>query len=318
MYRLILFLVCTLVGNCAYSIDKEIHPLVTYEAIKQFNTCASMQGERGGPISELHAEIISDYTRKEDDVTVDRVNNWHFYDHYRGDEYAMPAHKSLHRIYKKRIDSFESAYWSSNEMEYYEAAGRIIHYIQDMAIPAHVAPNYHAKPEKLWQRIFVSHKPDPVDSLMNPNNFSYEVSPTHCKKLYASNDMKRKEYLGSPNIYFLLFQDLLVTFAENTRKAIRDTKFPRQSKTFEEEFWLLRSPDLENEYPSSVKKSFAPYGNYNNRERFNLHSGVCKEHENGSLCKAFVQARYKETIDFTVRALMYISDSVYTPEDIKN
>jgi len=299
-------LVCIFLVDTAQSIDKEIHPLITDHAIKQYNLCATTIGLP--KYSDRHAKIISEYSGKEDDVTLDRVLNWHFYDHYRDSDYAMSAHKSLHRIFKERIHSLESALKLSNDEDFYESAGRILHYIQDMAIPAHVAPNYHAKAEKKWQKIFVRNEPDSLDILMNPNNFTYVIAPGRCELLYELNEKKNEEYSNSQNIYFSLLQDLLVTFAENTRKEIVETKFPGSKYTFEEEFWILRSPEQEHSYPGSIKKGFAPYGKYNDRERFNLDSGICIEYDNGDLCKAFIAKRYRETIDFTIRVLMYISD----------
>ena len=305
-YRALFILVCIFLVDTAQSIDKEIHPIITFEAINQFNGCARKLGI--SPVPDSYAAILAEYSGREDDLTLDRVLNWHFYDHYRDSDYAMSAYKSLHRIFKERIDSIVLALKSSNDEDFYEAAGRILHYIQDMAIPAHVAPNYHVKAEKKWQSIFVRNEPDPLDILMNPNNFTYEIPPGRCEFLYELNEKKFEEYSNTQNIYFSLFQDLLVTFAENTREEIVETKFPGSKYTFEEEFWILRSPEQEHRYPGSIKKGFAPYGKYNDRERFSLDSGICIKYDNGDLCKAFIAKRYSETINFTIRALMYISD----------
>jgi hypothetical protein len=100
---------------------------------------------------------------------------------------------------------------------------------------------------------------------------------------------------------------LLVSLAKNTRNAIQATSFPGSQVTFEDEFWTLRNHNDEP-YNGVEKKGFAPYGTQNIRDRFNLDAAPCNNGENGNICKDFVEERYKNIIDATIQALMYISD----------
>ncbi len=85
-------------------------------------------------------------TKKEDDPTLSRGKNWHFY----------PANKTISKkrlwliqptslsILRKREDDLLKSVENGTSEEIYITLGRIIHHIQDMSTPTHVVPVYHA------------------------------------------------------------------------------------------------------------------------------------------------------------------------------
>lgn len=316
---------CTLFVGNVQAIDKDLHKPVTEEAIKQFNNICAKELELA-PIGGAAAKRIALYTEKEDVISLwnlQRLFNWHFYDHYAVSgnpddaKYILSAGKSMHRTFNNRTEDFtEIITKDKSDKKYYEVSGRILHYLQDVGIPAHVGPNYHVKPDKWYEKIFVKSQPDPFDSLVNPTSNSYNLSASHCRQLYKENE-KAKNKLGSDPKK--LFQGLLIELAENTRTAVRKGKFPNSGVKFEEAFWSIYDPTEEGSYPPGIKPKFAPYGKsipYNEktqRTRFNLGALPCTGANEGTVCKDFVKTRYEAIIDTTLRALMYIVEFRKTP-----
>lgn len=306
MKTIITLLTLLLVSSGAEAIDKKFHPKITNQALEHFKTCAKELSLRD--FNAYERDRIATYTAKEDDASLDRITNWHFYDKYTGTEYAMPEHKSLHRIFNHRIEKFSAALKYDVNREVLSNAGRIIHYLQDAGIPAHVAPNYHAKPNEWYERIFTKDKGDPFDSLMDPALNSYTIDAKGCRDLYNTNSSEWNEAHSTKKPFITLFNNLLVELAEKTRDTIQKTYFPGSDKSFEYEFWNLRSVKQGHNPAIDTLDDFAAYG-HNDRNRFSAKHYPCNENEaNQEKCRTFITGQYKEIMDTTIRALMYINE----------
>lgn len=285
-----------LVSSNVIAIDKHIHPHITQDTIKQYNACA--QRHKLSPITVNEALLISEQTLKEDDASIDRACNWHFYDSYRvkGDiDNALPEKKSLHRVFNRRSSTLTKALATEGcVMRFFSASGSLLHYLQDMGVPAHVAPNYHAKPDSWFESLLVEAEPDPIDGLLHPAFSGYSISDKTCDDLYLDVKEKKNEFTTPVSFFNALLNEL----ADKTRQAVNSTTLPSTSRSFEYEFWTLRT---------SRHKDFAPYGFKDERNRFNLDAPPCNLEENRSTCKNFVAKQYKNTVHTGIKALIYIA-----------
>lgn len=131
-----LILSCTLLASClllqCFAFDKETHRLISLRAAEIYRACVSRP--------EFPAVAFAQGAFDEDDKDpLDRIFNWHFYDagHFPTQERFFET--TLGRIFALRVAQFDAA----PEDDRWYPAGRVAHYIQDMAAPAHVVPVYH-------------------------------------------------------------------------------------------------------------------------------------------------------------------------------
>lgn len=289
----------------AYAIDAKLHPEITRHAIAEYNRCVDAAHGTGKKLDEQAGAVIVKYTEKEDAFSLPRYRNWHFFDAYSGRPHAMKEQYSLHRIYKQRIGEFITALNEKKNDDLSEASGRILHYVQDMAVPSHVAPNYHVKIP------LIANKPDLFDGYLDPKQITYTLTSEHCQKLRDQNREAGAENKTSKEAVGGFFDDLLKKLAAETRKEM-EAKIPANSpsmrdKTWTEVFWPMRDPVQDALYPKGTKPGFAPYAGGDDEKRFNLTSGICAEEGNNDACRQFVESRYKAAVDASVRLLMYVT-----------
>ncbi|WP_373000197.1 hypothetical protein [Sulfurimonas sp.] len=119
----------------------EAHRMITDIAISR---CGDVLSEK---MKSFKTEIIQGTDDEDSTQFYSRITNWHF---YRAND-LIP--KTVNRYYgeckttsedilQKRIDDMKS--FSTDDKEYYNNLGRVIHHIQDMSTPSHVVPVYHA------------------------------------------------------------------------------------------------------------------------------------------------------------------------------
>lgn len=137
----------------AYSVDN--HKDLTRISIKIFNQCASDSFEESWitPLDETEEFRLIDGSYSEDEDYFDKTTNWHFYDREGSIGRESPlkifkkiiAEPTMHSRFNQleitvrnlvKIDGIRS--WQP-----YEAAGKLIHYLQDVTVPAHVVPIFH-------------------------------------------------------------------------------------------------------------------------------------------------------------------------------
>jgi hypothetical protein len=76
-----------------------------------------------------------------------RATHWHFYNRNEKLEPLWLVQRNLDAIFNKRIKKLNELLVKpdADPVAVYEQAGRVLHYIQDMSVPGHVVPAYHAK-----------------------------------------------------------------------------------------------------------------------------------------------------------------------------
>ena len=305
----ILLAVCIMTALTVFSkeasaIDKGLHPKITAHAIAQYNTRCAQGADGLAPIDTKAGDILVNFSEREDDPTKIRYANWHFYNaNYDGKDKKSGVSHFLHRIYKQRIEEFNDALKRKKNVMVYEAGGRILHYIQDMAVPAHVAPNYHVKIKGL------RNKPDAVDSYLDPWQIDYSLTPERCEILRGETAALVKDHGKTAEGIKSALEAMLRQLADETRaemkKEIPATSPDMQGKTWATVFWNIYDPALKATYPKHIKDGFAPYAGTDDEKRFNLSNGICKEEGNNSVCRQFVEGRYRAAVDASIRMIMF-------------
>ncbi len=306
--KIITFILCVLVSSSATAIDKHQHPGVTSDAIESYNNC--MQLLEQPEIYRNQAREIILFTRLEDQSPLlERAFNWHFHDAY--DCHSEKRMKrrfglidtSLHNIYRRRVEALCELTDESDpeSVSSAEKTGRILHYIQDMAVPAHVAPVYHSKPEGWFQRLFVPDEPSAFDELFTQHNINQLNLPDYtrdqCVDFYHSANDKT----------YTLFT-LLDELAELTRDNIRsDINVPADhvwaNRQWQDVLWPLRQADSND--ADFLHQEYGKYGFL----KFHIHLDMSEDSLDKYQYQAaanFFRQQYALVREYTVRALMLI------------
>ncbi|MDH5185320.1 MAG: hypothetical protein OEX12_15690 [Gammaproteobacteria bacterium] len=300
MMRAAIVLLLLFTTKISYAISVENHQYVSQVAIRSYQQCLSklkmqdhlQQGEAA----------IAQYAPLEDQSPIlDRYFNWHFYDAHRDTPQRMGrtitgARKSLHHIFQLRIQQLDEAIRTTDVDNIYNYSGRVMHYIQDMSVPAHVAPIYHYK--------FILDHSDYFDSIPEwTNTDDVTLTTEACQTL---NHAKKDMSTGLKTILDISATHTLFRVS-STIPAPRDHIL--FGKTWASAFWNIRDPAKEADYPSDIKQGFAPYGEQG-------HDGFRRlcETDIGSvdhkLCMNFFQASYLQAIRSSVQALLLINHTI--------
>jgi hypothetical protein len=278
--------------STAHAINKETHESVTTLAIKTYQDCTKQLKVKD--TLTKGKGIIVESTRLEDESPlIKRYFNWHFYDAYNGKASEMGrsltgARKSLHHIFNERADSLVEALEKNNKNHIYEFTGRLIHYIQDMTVPAHTAPIYHYK--------FMVDKSDYFDEMPEWRSRIFKPKANLCSSMNVKiNELKNH------------FNTILNNTAIGTRNRIKAEILAKdghrlKGKTWEE-FWVLRNPDDDHKY-SGTKSGFAPYGNQKKDGFKKLCEGTSSDKE---ICLSFFNQSFDSAISSTVKTLLLIN-----------
>jgi len=320
-YKTLLSFVLITIFTTAYAIDKKLHPVVTDMAIGDFNQCLLYLNKHKDKILKAEDSPISAYTKIEDESpAVDRAGNWHFHDQFHGTNNSLKRRffilkTSLHDVFNERVKAL--SYVDNDdpflEIDYdvylnetrEQIAGRIIHYIQDMGVPAHVSPIYHSKPEGWWQEHFfkIPNEPDPFDELFEKDNINslddIKINNAKCETLYKKSQERS-----------LSLVNVLDDFAAETRSRVSDEiKNPTPSewnnKSWEDVFWPIRKDTDAYGNDKYAHKDYGKYGFLKYHENiFSLQSKECDGENN--VCLEFFKQQYLSIRDNTVLALMMI------------
>ncbi len=128
----------------AFAFNPDLHSSYALKAAQAFQRCPGVK------LPEQLAEAMATGTDAEDSNLLtlpQRATNWHFYNRNKKLEPFWFANRSLDVIFSKRIEKLNAllAEPDADPVAVYEQAGRVLHYIQDMSVPGHVVPAYHAK-----------------------------------------------------------------------------------------------------------------------------------------------------------------------------
>jgi len=283
---------CCFIGN-AYAISPEYHRTLTIAAIREYRAC----------LEELAAQdtlaegttAIADFTKIEDESPlIKRALNWHFYDAYRGTEHEMGlavtgARKSMHHIYAEHEARLIDALKKNHQDGIYEYTGRLLHLIQDVTVPAHVAPIYHYK-------FFWFDNSDNFDEMPEWGTSTF-TKPEDLCQVDEVDISDLKERLDS----------ILTRTALETRGRIREEIFLDEGhrlagKTWQE-FWVVRDPVDDSAYVGTYY-GFAPYGN-EGREGFRK---LCESPGSGRrACLHFLKQSFDRAVTSTVKTLLLVN-----------
>jgi len=277
-----------LTADFASAISKDKHQLVTRHAIDVYSQCISYLGVENH--LDEKAELISIGSKIEDESPLlQRYFNWHFYDSYRNNElYRMGrsltgARTSLHHIYRLRT-AYLTDKISTNKDEFYQGIGRVVHYIQDMTVPAHVAPIYH------YKFLFMDQS-DFFDSIALWQTSKYIWTPSTC-----DFDSDEANHLQSGLDRLMLnTAKMTITHIKGEISVPKGHRF--YGKTWQQ-FWTLREPG--KSYPGA-KKGFSEYGP-EGREGFKK---FCESEP--ELVKEFFGKSFNAAVKGTVQALLLIN-----------
>lgn len=140
--------------SLALAFTPELHSAYARSAAQAYRSCP------GVTLSEPLGKALAKGTAAEDSspwTLYQRITNWHFYNRNQRLEPFWFANRNLDVIFARRVAALDIllAQPDADPVEVYEQAGRVLHYIQDMSVPGHVLPAYHAK--------LPGNEPDPFD-----------------------------------------------------------------------------------------------------------------------------------------------------------
>ena len=277
----------------AHAMHPDKHAVITRLAFAEYRDC--LRALSVEDTLSPGVEAVAEYSGLEDiSPLLERFLNWHFYDAYRDTGAAMGttmfgSEKSLHRIYDQRIASLLDALEDADAASYYEYTGRILHFIQDMTVPAHVAPIYHYK--FIW-----FDKSDYFDEMAEWENTGYTKPQDLCVfERVHEDDLKVQLNL------------VLDETAFRTRDRVRqDIPVPQghrlHGKTWQV-FWVIRDPADDDTY-GDVISGFAPYGSEGNEGFAKLCGSTGDDRR---LCLDFFRRSFDDAITYTVKVLLTIN-----------
>ncbi len=295
--RLEILLVILISPCLANAYESSDHKQLTEDAAYVFNACSEILPE----IFKKKLAYVDTMSNSNADIDkfqllhlprfLSRITNWHFYDaafNYEDKEEGNIAaswlivNRSLHKTFIKEVDALHRAMNCPDKEKIARRAGLVMHFIQDMSVPAHVAPNYHA-----------SNKPDSFEAYahkqLGATKFLSASNGT-CSQL--SKTYKKIKPVGEKNVPILILEAL----ANKTLEAI-DAPIRKKDKAPKWDiFWLTQAKNKSD-------CGFFDYGQCGNKFGETVNLSVCE-----LTCdeyKAFYKERYQQTIEASVLLLLY-------------
>ncbi|KQQ64395.1 hypothetical protein ASF84_25995 [Pseudomonas sp. Leaf127] len=264
-------------AQAAWAFDPELHRAYTRQAVAAWAGCASLLPEVGAALAAgTDAEDTGVLTAWQ------RLTHWHFYNR---DGKLLPfwfIDRNIDRIFALRVEALEQLLQQKRPpiTEVYEQAGRVLHYIQDMSVPAHVVPVFH-----------VAGSADPFDSFKRRESLpAFSLSLDECQQLKA-------ETATAPAYLHTLLNEA----AESTLRAIgQRPSGPEMAENAWQRYWAWPARD-----PDEAAKGWGEYGTCT----FALgpvNPGCKSEAE----LQAFFEQQYRQTLWNSVRVLAYLSRRV--------
>lgn len=281
MIKRIVFVAAMVLSKSALSFNPDVHAVVTEDALVLYSYCQAHQPEDlPMKLSKSEGALISEANEGMDGVSISRAWNWHFFDSSYDYKNNRPGHiakgfmgmnRSLHKLFLKRSKALVKNSQASKKRRLLKSTAELMHLIQDMAVPAHVAPIYHVA----WHK-------DPFDSYSPKERVKVSLSPLECKN-YIDNVIPPVEIL----------EVLAKTTLAQMKTSINETQSWQ-------DYWSI--------YPQtnkSAKAGFSIYGKCG-REAFGRDKGDTCHLERNQYDK-FYNSRYVDAVKSSLRLLVYIS-----------
>jgi len=268
----------------AFGFDPKLHAEYTAAAFTLYEKhCQPAPPAKAG-------ESIVKGVKAEDGPTLTRITNWHNNNRDRLVRRTSGVVKrNLDAVFRRRICRLEKRLkrTESKPAGIYKAAGRVLHYIQDMSVPAHVVPIYHGPGRK---DRFDGYPPGGGDTLRKDvrDVLALELEKRGCEWLRPDHPE------GSSSDFF---QKLLDDTAQTTLRAIGQSKDADPGSERWLKFWdSAREPN-----------GFAKYGPC--LFQTGINSKACGGVDDAAL-NHFYQDRYRRTLEDTLRVLLYLEGRV--------
>lgn len=261
-------------AQAAQAFDPDLHRAYTQQAVEAWSSCASLLPEAGTALAAgTDAEDTSALTGWQ------RLTHWHFYNR---DGKLQPLgfiDRNIDGIFALRVEALEQLLRQKHPdiTEVYEQAGRVLHYIQDMSVPAHVVPIFH-----------VAGAADAFDSFRRSESLStFSLSLAECHQLNADTATD-PAYLHA----------LLNNAAESTLRAIgQRPSGPESVENAWQNYWVWPARD-----PEEAAKGWGEYGPC----RF-ARGPAQPDCKSEAELEAFFEHQYRQTLLDSVRVLAYIA-----------
>jgi len=283
-----------MVGNpiSAYAFKGDYHEGITGIALSYYKTC---QQSYPNQLREIHADNGSLLAAASGDIdrfsllhlrrSLSRLWNWHFYDaglddadnpHASIEKNWLHMNRSLHRIFIEKV-ILASQRMALRDKDFFILSGEVLHFVQDMAVPAHVVPIYHD--------IF---KPDDFDG------YVFDTSSVQKKDIPCSAFLEQHE---SP-------ETTLTRLAQDTRAAIVEHIDERSDRQ-----WTVLW-DLSAQGMDVNRVGFYTYGVCGNvfdqaKHRMVSLPQVCQIEP--ETINTLYKNRYEQSLDASLRVLIFLN-----------
>lgn len=176
--------------NQAFAFTPDLHAAFAEQAAQAYGTC------EGAALPEPLAKALADGTKAEDSsprTFIQRATHWHFYNRNQALKPFWFFNRNLDEIFATRIEALNDLLKDpdADPEKVYEQAGRVLHYIQDMSVPGHVLPAYHAK--------LPGNEPDPFDEFASIDALpTFKLEQAECQALggkAAAKDITPQDFL---------------------------------------------------------------------------------------------------------------------------
>ncbi|MDQ6969953.1 MAG: hypothetical protein Q9M16_05545 [Mariprofundus sp.] len=279
------------------ALEAEHHEALTTAALLSYKTC---QGLFPAQLKAISANNKSAIAAASGDIdrfsllhlrrSLSRLWNWHFYDAALADadhpqvsikRNWLQMNRSLHRTFVEKTILASQRRQLADE-QFFVLSGEVLHFVQDMGVPAHVVPIYHG-----------TFKRDDFDyyvfSGLSGSDLSEQDLKNKCKTLVTSRQTP---------------EQILNKLAQNTRQAIAKNIAGDTGKQWTM-FWDL-SPQAKDE----CRDGFYSYGQCGNvfdqaKHQMSRLPQVCRIE--AQAIEAFYAARYQEMLDASLAVLVYLN-----------
>jgi len=296
----------TLAPVGALAFDKCKHIPITERVIDVYNQYAA---HNQMPVLDVDArKALEKGSVAEDYPSFTRAKNWHFYDAELGKPHEIKTksgflgvtNRSLHVHFNDLIDELQIELKKEkiNKKNVYKQLGRILHYIEDMGVPSHVAPIYHAKPEWYIRPLFWL-----SGSAILPDGFdAYDKDQVLLANVVTSDFLQNYIYSlvpkKNPDVKSQI-NAFLAELATDTRNAVT-------SDSHWKKFWQIKGDGKWGD--DSEEKGFVRYPDGESL-RFSTTSkdGLCKG-DMQAACNDFYIRRMQDTLKKSVELIAYVQN----------
>ncbi|WP_333984899.1 hypothetical protein [Ectopseudomonas khazarica] len=159
----------------AFAFTPDLHSAYALKAAQAYKTCAGVE------LPAQLSEALAGGARAEDSslsTLFQRITNWHFYNRNNMLKSFWFFNRNQDVIFTKRTEKLDRLLEDPNadSAKVYKQAGRVLHYIQDMSVPGHAVPVYHAK--------LPGNDPDPFDDFESIEALPvFGLSEMQCQEL---------------------------------------------------------------------------------------------------------------------------------------